>query len=144
MAVTAQEFHLCQALLLHGEAVIALVQQGDGAVDAGQAVVQADPHVVDVPVGGKDTLLDFELVEHITVAGAVAALVSVIGAHVEVPHGEGGVDILGRSEDGVGGHHHAFRIGGVFHLLVAQRGLGNLFGQDLVAGKDDAAGQAHI
>ena len=82
--------------------------------------------------------------EYVTVAGAVAALVSVIGSHVEIPHGEGGVDILGRSEDGVGGHHHALCIGRIFHLLVAQRGLGDLFGQELVAGKDDAAGQAHI
>ena len=39
MTIAAQEFHLCQALFLHGEAVVALVQQGDGAVYAGQAVV---------------------------------------------------------------------------------------------------------
>ena len=99
---------------------------------------------VEVPVGRQDALLDFQLVEHVTVAGTVAALVGVVGTDVKVPHGEGGVDVLGRCKDGIGGHHHAFGIGGVFRLLITQGSLGNLFGQELVAGKKDAASQAHI
>ena len=86
----------------------------------------------------------FQLVEDVAVAGAVAALVSVIGTYVEVPHGEGGVDILGRGEDGVGGYHHAFRVGRVLDLLIAQRRLGNLLGEHFVAGENHAASQAHI
>ena len=86
VCIGSQELHLGHALLLH--VVVAGVEQCDGAVHTREAVVQAYPHVVDIPVGGEHALLHFQLMEHVAVAGARTALVGVVGAHVEVPHRE--------------------------------------------------------
>ena len=95
MCVSTEELHLGQALLLHRKRIVTGVQEGDGAVDTGKAVVKAHPHVVDIPVGGQHTLLHFELMEHVTIAGATTTLVGIVGANIIVPHGEGGIDVLG-------------------------------------------------
>ena len=62
--------------------------EGDGTIHARDAVVKAYPHVVDVPVGGEHTLLDFQLMEHVTVARTRTALVGIVGTHLKVPHRE--------------------------------------------------------
>ena len=86
VTIGTQELHLGQSLLLHVE--IALVQQGNGTVHTRETVIQAHPHVVDVPVGGEHTLLDFQLMEHVTVARTRTALVGIVGTNLKVPHRE--------------------------------------------------------
>ena len=108
VCVGTQELHLSQSLLLH--AVVARVEQCDGGVYTRNAVVEAHPHVVDVPVGGKHTLLHLQLVEHVAVARSGTALVGIVAADVEVPHGVRGVDVLRRSEYSVGRDCHSFGV----------------------------------
>ena len=86
VTIGTQELHLGQSLLLHVE--IAHVQQGNGTVHTRETVIQAHPHVVDVPVGGEHTLLDFQLMEHVTVARTRTALVGIVGTNLKVPHRE--------------------------------------------------------
>ena len=88
VAIGTQELHLGQALRLHVVAVVSLLEQSNGTVHARQAVVQPYPHVINVPVGGEYTLLDFKLMEHVTVAGTVTTLVGIITTDVKVPHRE--------------------------------------------------------
>ena len=99
VTIGTQELHLGQSLLLHVE--IALVQQGNGTVHTRETVIQAYPHVVDVPVGGEHTLLDFQLMEHVAVARTRTALVGIVGTNLKVPHRERGVDIFCRGKDGI-------------------------------------------
>ena len=90
MAVRTQEIHLAETLLL--QLIIRLVriiEHVNSGIDTTQTVVQAHPHIVDIPVGGKNTLTDFQLVEDVAVGGSVTALVGVVRADVEIPHREG-------------------------------------------------------
>ena len=103
MSVSPQEFHLSDALVLELiGSLIRLVEQRNSSVDTGDTVVQPLPHVADIPVRRQDTLRDFELMEHVAVAGAVAAFVGVVTAYIIVPHRERGVDVLSGNPDGIG------------------------------------------
>ena len=123
VSVRPQEVHLSQALVLQFVGIIHAVQCIDSGIHAAEAVVQAHPHVVDIPVGGQDALRYLQLMKHVTVACAVAALVGVIAADIEVPHRETGVDVLCRDKDGVCGYNHVLHLCRIFYLILAQRCL---------------------
>ena len=86
--VRTEELHLAQALCLERITVIHGVERVNGGIHTAQTVVQTYPHVVDVPVGGHYALRYLQLVEHIAVILADAALVGVIRTDIVVPHRE--------------------------------------------------------
>ena len=102
MTVSTQEIHLTQTLLFEFITVIHLQQHIDSCIYTAQTVIETAPHIIDIPVGGKDTSGDLQLMEDITIRFTVSAFVGVIRADIEVPHGERGVDILSRDEDSIG------------------------------------------
>ena len=96
VTVSSQEFHLADAGIALGIFLCAhVVEHLKCRVRAGNGVVEALPHVGDVPVGGHDSLLDLKGVEHVAIFRTVASLVGIVAAYVEVPHREGGVYVFG-------------------------------------------------
>ena len=87
MTVGTQELHLAHALVFQRIILrVELFELCQGGVNARDAVVEACPHVADVPVGRQYALRDFQLMEHVAVARSVTAFVGIVGTHVEVPH----------------------------------------------------------
>ena len=118
MTVRTEEIHLAETLLLEFVfCLIRVIQHVDSRINTTQTVVQAHPHIVDIPVGGQDAFGDLQLVEHITVGGTVTALVGVVRADIEIPHREGGVNILRGDEHRICGNYdiiHILRVGSLF------------------------------
>ena len=123
VGIGAQKLGLGQALGLQCKAVVARLNHGHGGIHTREGVVESHPHVVDVPVGGEHALFYFELVEHVAVVHRGTAFIGIVGAHVEVPHRERRVDVLGGGEDGIGRCDHVVYVGRVLHLFVRERAL---------------------
>ena len=143
MTVSTQELHLSDALALQWiGSLIGLIEQCDGGVDTGNAVVEALPHVTDVPVRCQNALRDFKLMEHVTVAGTIAALVGIVTAYIIVPHRERGVDILSGNPNGIGRDDEVINILGRLHLFIRQNTLWGLFVKEVgAAGRQHAESQ---
>ena len=119
MSITAKEFHLGNAGLLHRKTIVATFEKCQCRVNPRNAVVQTHPHIVDVPIGNEHALLDFQLMEHVAIACAVAALVGVVAAHVKIPHRKRRVDVFGGGENCVCRYCHCLGVFGCLHLNVA-------------------------
>jgi hypothetical protein len=76
--------------------------------------------------------------EYLTVAGTVTTFVGIIGMYIEVPHREGGVDVLGRGEDSIGRNYHSLGILRSLHLFVAKDSLRCVLIEEAVAGCEAA------
>lgn len=134
MAVAAQETHLGNSTVAQRIARgVHRAEHLKRRVGTRDGVVEAFPHIGDVPVGGHDALRHLEGVEHVAVLRTVAALVGVVGANVEIPHRERRVDVLGRNPYGISRNHQIVDILRVEHLLLVESALGLLLVEEVVA-----------
>ena len=136
MAIGTEEIHFSKPLRLQLIIrLIRIIEYVNSGIDTAQTVIEPYPHIVDIPVGSEDTFGDLQLVEDVSVGGSVTALVSIVRTDVEIPHREGGVDILRGDKDRIGGHDYIIHILRIGSLLETKRSLRLVVVEEGVTGR---------